>query len=140
MGLSRCIACSKHFSSRPQNPQQSYCSDKACQLERRRRWQKEKRQADPDYREEQIRAQKAWAEKHPDYWRSYRDKHPEYVEKNRIQQRARHQRNRKIVAKMNASKKAQPLADGVYLLTRLIGDGVANMDAWTVRIQPVSPT
>lgn len=87
-----------------------------------------------------IRAQKAWSEKHPDYWRSYRDKHPEYVEKNRIQQRARYQRNRKIVAKMNASKRAQPLADGVYLLTRLIGDRVAKMDAWTVRIQPVSPT
>lgn len=139
MGISRCIACGKHFSARPQNPQQSYCSTAKCQRERRRRWQKEKRRADPDYREEQVRAQKSWAEQHPDYWRQYRDKHPEYVEKNRVQQRARHQSKRKIVAKMNASTMAPPLTDGIYILNRLTQGDLAKMDTWTVRIQVVSP-
>ncbi|NMQ29939.1 hypothetical protein E4Q23_20565 [Candidatus Accumulibacter phosphatis] len=70
-------ACRQLFRRRPQNPDQCFCSAAACQCERRRRWQAAKRQSDPDYRENQKRAQKAWAERHPDYWRAYREQHPE---------------------------------------------------------------
>ena len=33
------------------------------------RWQRDKMQADPDYRENQLRSQRAWLERHPEYWR-----------------------------------------------------------------------
>jgi len=77
MEFRQCEACRQPFRPRPQNPDQCFCSAAACQRERRRRWQAAKRQSDPDYRENQKCAQKAWAERHPDYWRTYRDQHPE---------------------------------------------------------------
>ncbi|HRE72339.1 MAG TPA: hypothetical protein PLC14_17695 [Accumulibacter sp.] len=94
----------------PQNPDQCFCSADACQRERRRRWQAAKRQSDPDYRENQKRAQKGWAERHPDYWRAYREQHPEYVARNRARQRER----------------------------ALDPAGVAKMDAWMVEITVIS--
>ena len=104
-------------------PRPIFCSAAACQRERRRRSQAAKRQSDPDYRENQKRAQKAWAERHPDYWRAYRDQHPEYV----ARKRARHRERAPApaaVAKMDASKaeillrsgtyRVSPVADGKY--------------------------
>ena len=46
---------------------------KLCQKERRRQWQKNKLQTDPDYRDNQARAQKAWP-------RCASDAHPILVE------------------------------------------------------------
>ena|GEM_PF-5663431 len=47
----KCKACGGHFSPRPQNPDQQFCSKPECQRERKRRWQKHKRATDADYRE-----------------------------------------------------------------------------------------
>ncbi|WP_291994097.1 hypothetical protein [Candidatus Accumulibacter sp. ACC003] len=110
MEFRQCEACRQPFRPRPRNPDQCFCSAAACQRERRRRWQAAKRQSDPDYRENQKRAQKAWAERHPDYWRTYRDQHPEYVARNRARQRER-----------------APAPTGV-----------AKMDAWMVEITVIS--
>ena len=94
MDRRRCAACRKVFTVRAQTPQQRYCSAPGCQRERRRRWQREKRRSDPDYRENQRQAQQRWASSHREYWRRYRAEHPEYTAANRIGQRERDRRRR----------------------------------------------
>jgi hypothetical protein len=42
----RCAACEQAFRPRSQSPGQLYCGQAACQRERRRRWQRDKRQRD----------------------------------------------------------------------------------------------
>lgn len=72
MPTKNCACCGEPFTSRPQVPDQAYCSAPACQRERRLRWQREKMQTDPDYRDNQSRSQRAWLDRNPDYWRTYR--------------------------------------------------------------------
>jgi len=100
----KCKACGGHFSPRPQNPDQQFCSKPECQRERKRRWQQHKRATDADYRDNQARARRRWAQTHPDYWRQYRRNHPEYAARNRILQRERDRRRRKGLAKMDACR------------------------------------
>mgnify|MGYP006200502529 CR=1 FL=1 len=64
----RCAHCGARFIPAPQVPNQAYCSKANCQKERRRQWQKSKLQSDPDYRDNQSRAQKAWTDRNPEYW------------------------------------------------------------------------
>ncbi len=135
MGNKQCVACGQPFQPRPQVPQQSYCSALGCQRERRRQWQRLKLQTDPDYQDNQARAQQAWNQRNPDYWRKYRKSHPKYVERNRALQ---HERNAKTmmrpIAKMDVSNPVIPLPSGIYHL-RLVADaGIAKMDVWIVEI------
>lgn len=67
-----CAFCGQEFLARPQTPKQTYCSDRDCQRERRRRWTRAKLESDPDYRANQLAAQRAWHARHPEYWRTYR--------------------------------------------------------------------
>lgn len=110
----------------------------ACQRERRRRWQRRKRRNDPDYRENQTRVQRSWAQRHPEYWRTYRAEHPGYVEKNRAKQRERDRRRagggEAALAKMDASGEISRPPSGTYRLIPVAG-GLAKMDAWTVEIR-----
>lgn len=135
----QCVACGEIFCPRPQTPQQSYCPAPACQRERRRRWQQNKRQTDPDYQDNQARAQQAWCKRHPDYWREYRDAHPEYTERNRVQQRKRNGQRRGIqVAKMDASMPLPRLPSGIYRIAEIAAPGIAKKDAWMVEITVIS--
>lgn len=131
----QCVACSQPFQPRPQVPHQSYCSAPDCQRERRRQWQRLKLQTDPDYQDNQSRAQQAWSQRNPNYWREYREVHPQYVERNRALQ---HERNAKTVvgsiAKMDASKPGIPLPSGIYRLSLVADAEIAKMDVWTVEI------
>lgn len=140
-GERRCLSCGHGFSPRPQSPGQQYCREKACQRERRRRWQREKQRVDGDYRDNQRRAQRAWSAKHAGYWSEWREKHPEYCEENRARQRERNQRRRAgtgLIAKMDASGAGFSVPSGIYRLVPA-GDGaIAKMDAWTVRIAVIS--
>ena len=88
----RCQCCGRTFRPRPQNPNQRFCSDAACQRARKRQWQRRKRASDPDYRANEQAAQRRWAGEHRSYWRQWREAHPEYVERNRTAQRARNAR------------------------------------------------
>ena len=83
METKTCNACGHPFTPRPQNPNQTYCTDPACQRERRRRWQQKKRRDDADYCDNDARARKAWAAENPAYWKQYRDTNPAYAERNR---------------------------------------------------------
>lgn len=141
MRINRCIACGDPFYSRPQVPDQSYCPQPECQRERRKLWQRERRKADDDYRDNQVRAQKKWLAEHPDYWQRYRAEHPEYAERNRDQQRARNAERRKgAIAKMDASRRSLQLHSGTYRLTHANPAAIAKMDVWTVEITVLSGT
>lgn len=83
-----CVVCAAIFYVLPQCLNQMYCSAPHCQQMRKNRWQQVARK-DPDYQENQQRAQKKWCASHPDYWRTYRAEHAEYTQKNRDQQAAR---------------------------------------------------
>jgi chorismate synthase len=124
------------FQPRPQIAHQTYCSAPACQRARRQQWQHQKLQTDADYKDNQARAQQAWRERHPDYWREYRDSHPDYVEKNRAMQRARNTKaTDRAVAKMDASEVEISLASGIYQIRSMDSPRVANMNVWTVEIR-----
>ena len=85
----RCAACEQAFRPRAQSRGQLYSGQAACQRERRRRWQRNKRRRDEDYRANQVRAQRVWAADHRDYWRKWRAAHAEYTKRNRLAQRRR---------------------------------------------------
>jgi hypothetical protein len=139
MESKQCAACGRAFRPRPQNPHQCYCAAAACQRERRRRWQEAKRAGDPDYRENQARAQRAWAGAHPEYWRAYRRSHPQYGERNRTRQHERDARRRdRLLAKMDVSTLDPPVPSGTYRLSRVSPGALAKMDAWTVEITLLS--
>ena len=153
MEFRQCEACHQAFRPRPQNPDPSETAKTATspgritpqfaglnvpQIDkRRRRWQAAKRQSDPDYREDQKRAQKAWAERHPDYWRAYREQHPEYVARNRARQQER-ALGLAAIAKMDASKAETGFSSGTYRLSRVVDASLAKKNAWMVEITVIS--
>ena len=147
MGKRRCVACRAVFTVRAQTPEQRYCSAPGCQRERRRRWQREKRRSDPDYRENQRQAQQRWASSHRGYWRRYRAEHPEYTAANRIGQRERDRRRREResapparadLAKSDASTPDSRAFSGTYRLIPVTGRNLANEDACLVKIAVLS--
>ncbi len=141
MGLKRCLACADLFEVSPRVPQQNYCGRQECQRERRKLWQKEKRQTDADYQANQLQCQRRWRETHPDYSRQYRTVHPDYVARNRAQQTMRNAtRQDAALAKMDAMAPARPLDSGVYRLSSVGGSDVAKMGSWIVRITVLSGT
>ena len=139
MQAKQCSACGNTFKPRPQVPDQSYCPNRDCQRTRRRRWQSAKLKNDSDYRDNQTRAHKSWSKRNPDYWKEYRELNQEYVDRNRVLQRERNaMRNKNAIAKMDVSESHDALPSGIYRLTPLTPDGIANMDAWIVKIDMLS--
>jgi len=137
----RCAACGEAFRPRSQVPDQMYCSALACQRARRRRWQHAKRQSDSDYRENQARAQRAWAQGHREYWREYRPTRPEYCESNRLAARQRQRERRRRAAqfaKMDASRRLSRVRSGTYRLVPANTGEFAKMDAWIVEMTLIS--
>jgi len=92
---------------------------------------------DPDYRDNQRRAQKQWRDSHEGYWRRYRADHPEYDQRNRERQRERNARRRErlrgAIAKMDELSRENSLISGRYRLVPF-GEGVAKMHELTVEI------
>ena len=132
-----CACCGQAFEPRPQVPNQSYCSAPACQRARRQRWQRDKMQSDPDYRENQRRSQQAWLERHPEYWRNYRDINPEYVTRNRLRQWSREElRQEPDLAKMDASAFSD-LRPGLYWIALVPGAGTTLNGSLIVELTPV---
>jgi len=113
---------------------------------RRRRWQRAKRQDDADYRDNQARAQRAWARENRAYWRAYRSGHPEYAqaERDRAKQRRRDCRRRAAggdaFAKMDSSKPLSTVPSGTYLLVPRDEEKFAKMDSLMVEITLLSKT
>lgn len=136
-----CASCGNPFLPRAQVPNQTFCSKPECQRARRQCWQQEKLQNDPDYRDNQSRVQRAWAERNPDYWRNYRARNPEYTEKNRQNQRGIPGAARETtLAKMDASILTLMLQAGVYRITPVHPAGPGKRKGWTVEIKPLCST
>jgi len=119
MMTKRCAYCDHPFEPRPQVPNQAFCPSPNCQRARKRQWQRNKRQSDPDYRSNQQAAQRTWTQRNQGYWRSYREAEPEYERRNREKQRlrdanARNHEHSSGLAKMDAST----LPSGIYRITR----------------------
>jgi len=139
MDFQQCAACGQRFKPQAQALKQRYCSASNCQRERRRRWQQGKRQSDPDYHDNEKRAQKAWSKRNPDYWRTYRDTHPEYAKRNRKKQIERNARRKTAsIAKMDAPTSVNPPPSGVYRLSPATTSVIAKMDAWIVELTVLS--
>jgi hypothetical protein len=146
MAKRRCAACGCLFEPRRNVPQQRYCSKRACQRARRRRWQRQKLKSDADYRANQAAAQQRWRERHPDYWRRYRQSHPDYGARNREQQRMRNHRRCSAgtgpspppIANMDAYGSQTALRSGTYRLVPVAAEGVAKMDAYVVEMHVLS--
>lgn len=131
----RCAYCGQPFEPRPQVPDQAFCSSPACQRARKRRWQREKRQSDPDYRSNQQAAQRIWSRRNQGYWRDYREAQPEYERRNREQQRIRDTNARNLehavgLAKMDVST----LPSGIYRIRRHPAFPMGPGNSWVVEI------
>jgi len=143
----RCAACRKLFHPRPQSPGQTFCSAAECQRERKRRWQKARRAADPDYRDNDVQANRQWRNRHADYWRAYRRQHPQKVIRNRAKQRER-DRARRLkpplpppggdLANEDASTPSFSVETVTYRLFPVTGNRLANENACLVKIALVS--
>ncbi|MDR3415259.1 MAG: hypothetical protein P4L83_03650 [Nevskia sp.] len=134
MGRKRCASCGQPFRPRPHIPQQRYCPEPACQRERRRQWQQTKRLRDPEYRDNEAKARRAWGQRNPDYWRDYRRSHPEYVARNRAGQSLRNGNRRGgLIANGDARTRDSRVPSGIYQL-RPVAAFIANGDVCTVEI------
>lgn len=132
-----CQSCGQSFEQRPQAPNQTFCSLPNCQRVRRQRWQRDKMHNDPDYRDNQHRNQRAWLDRHPDYWRNYRATHSDYTEHNKSHQRLKHRAQHKSdYAKMDSSI-VTTLEPGLYLIERLQRVSLPQSDGWIVQITPI---
>jgi len=89
----RCQHCGSHL-VKCRNPNQRYCSETACQRQRKNLWRRNKISTDGDYRSNQKAANRKWRQTHKGYWQQYRTKHPDYVVCNREKQRLRDQKSK----------------------------------------------
>ena len=134
----RCIHCGTHFIPVPQVPNQAYCSKANCQKERRRQWHKNKLLSDPDYRDNQSRAQKAWTKKNPDYWRQHRQGGLDYENPLPSGQDPSALKPPNPSVKMDSLTPPQimrkALQDGVFRLKVLSEPDGVKMDVWIVEL------
>jgi hypothetical protein len=138
----RCAACGKAFRPCPRVGDQKYCGDEGCRRSRRRRWQRAKRQGDADYRDNQVRAQRAWARENSTYWQGYRSRHPHYAqanrEKQRLRDRRRHAAKASGLAKMDSIGGISTVPSGTYLLVPQGEENLAKLDSIMVEITFIS--
>ncbi len=125
-GKIQCAAlnCGRIFAPNPRVKNQRYCSAKDCQRARKRKWQKEKLAADPEYKANQRDCQREWHLRHPGYYKKYRQDHPSCRERNTLLQGYRNAKSR-LIAKMDEFKPAPPKGPRAFYLLPL----VAKMDA-----------
>lgn len=140
----RCAACGEAFWPCPRVHDQEYCGKGECRRTRRRRWQHAKRQQDADYRDNQARAQRAWAAENGIYWQAYRSGHPEYVQadregaKRRKRDRGRRAEGGSGFVKMDSIGPFSSVPSGTYLLVPQEEEKFAKMDSIMVKITLLS--
>ena len=132
--MNKCINCGKDIILIPQISKQTYCSSDECQKKRKTNWQKQKLKTDPDYKENQIRAQKAWANRNKDYWQKYRELNQNNDKFENVKTAKEKIIKSKKNVKMDSSKFSAPLVDGIYTLRIIAARQTVNMDSWVVEI------
>src|SRR5262249_23370851 len=99
---------------------------------------------DADYRDNQVRAQRAWSGEHRSYWRGDRSEHPQYEQANRegAKQRPRDQGQRaggkEQAAKMDSVGALFSVPSGTYRLVPQNEEEFAKMDSILVKITLLS--
>jgi hypothetical protein len=143
-----CKSCNNPFQPHPKVPGQLFCRKIECQKERRRRWQQKKRATDKNYIDNQVEAQKAWLKRTPDYWKKYREKNSKYTKRNRMLQKERNNKRKKLlnmpgfvksgIAKMDELNKKNGIISGYYRLIPVDNRQIAKMDELIVKIETIS--
>lgn len=132
MSITLCACCGLPFEPRPQVPNQAFCSSPDCQRARKLHWQQDKLRTDPDYRDNQRDAQRAWFDRHPGYWRAYRSANTGIVEP---EPKLPANDTGSDLAKMDVSI----LPSGLYQLRRIGAESAVETEVWLVEIRPVAP-
>lgn len=137
----RCVHCGVSFIPAPQVPKQAYCSKINCQKERRRQWHKNKLQSDPDYKENQSRAQKAWSNRNPSYWKEHRKGKNDYENPAAAEQDLSNVEPAISSVKMDSLNLSptlrKALQDGIYRLKVLAEPDGIKMDSWIVKLSSI---
>ncbi len=125
-----CAYCRRRYQKNPRVKRQLYCSQKACQQARKRRWQRHKMATDADYRLNQQDCMRRWRKRHPHYWQHYRMAHLSYTTRNRILQKLRNlnRHNHPLIAKMDPIKPDNVIIPGIYYILHKCRQ-IAKMDA-----------
>ena len=136
----RCVHCGCRFVPDPRVKNQRYCGKIECQRARKRLWQRQKLAKDHDYQANKLDCQKAWRSRNPSYWKNWRARHPSYVERNRMLQKSRRNRQRSGVAKMDALRSLSEIKTGSYYLVPSHLESVAKMDTSAHKVQLILMT
>jgi len=141
MNFRHCRYCQQVFQLSPYRPQQTVCSQVACQRRRRREYHHNKIRSDPLYADTVSRSRKKWRDAHPGYQKQYWQTHPKSVERNRQAQRRRdHQRHLLNLVKNNLAFDLKHSAAEVWLLGAQAQNLVKNNLAFSqVLILPTVP-
>jgi hypothetical protein len=128
MSSSRCCRyCQQTFQPSIYRPQQSVCSLRECQRQRRSAHHRERILKDSDYAADVRASQKKWRQANPDYWKRYRIKHPEVTQRNRQQQQRRDRKRRVVnLAKMNLALDLKHAASEVWFVGPVVKDLAKN--------------
>jgi hypothetical protein len=112
-----CRFCQREFQASRFHPEQTTCSAKPCQRQRRSQNRKRKLALDAEYRQVCRDSSRKWRANHPGYWKQYRAAKPDAVERNRVQQRRRDLRQRLAdLANNNSALDLKSSAAAVWLL------------------------
>ncbi len=114
----QCKFCKRTYQKNPRVKTQQYCNKPECQRARKRRWQRHKMAADPDYRQNQIDCNRRWRKCNPGYWQEYRKRRKSYADQNRQMQKIRNLKRviKPTIAKMDASISKHSVTSGSYYL------------------------
>ena len=119
-----CAGCGQYFYPRSQVPAQTFCSSRNCQKARKCLWQYGILRLDPDYRENQRAAQRAWQARNPEYWRDDRSNRKDKT-------------IAKAPIKMDMSKQ---LPTGIYRIRNVAQSERKNSSLWLIEISPACLT
>lgn len=144
-----CLSCEDLFPHLSNVKNHQYCKKVGCQRARKALWQRLKMGRDEAYRENQRKAQCAWKEKKPRYWREYRANHEAYREREKQRQyRRRHPLGPSIAAQVPPAQESSlrpadvakmdatiPIKSGTYRIEPVFATGcVAKMDTMVVQL------
>lgn len=122
-----CRYCQQIFQPSIYRPEQSVCSQPACQRQRRNDYHRERIHNDAAYAEDVRASQKKWRAAHPEYWKQYRTQHPDSVERNRQQQQQRDQKRHVVnLAKMSLALDLKHEASEVWFVGPVVRDLAKN--------------
>jgi hypothetical protein len=139
----RCPCCRKTFLPLGCQPEQTVCSESACQRQRQADYRRKKLATDPNYSEACRQSARHWRKEHPDYWKQYRRRRPDSRERNRQQQKSRDRKRRLQNLANNISAADLRLCPAtVWLLGPALTDLANNISApvqvWVLEALPLS--